>query len=439
MHTEPPRHPTTIECLGLWLLATASASLVGAHGIVFWDAGEYVILAIDGGKSGLLLGRPLFVWTSQAVAAGVDPANVEAALRWFWTGVSATASPAMARLAARIGLSPRAALLSGAALAMSPSFAHVSHQVMTDGPALALSIVAVLAAASGRAVAAGAFLAAAIATRETAAIHVISIVWLLGRRRAFPAAMVCALALAGIVAVYRPPGLAAWFGSMAQSASTHAWSARDFLVSVGWVFAAGPLPVIAGLVALTRGGLEARTRAIVWPAFAATILLLFYPDGSFSPRYVLAAVPLAFFLTAAPRLAGRPGWSAAALAATLVISAAAIAPANATFLGGSTLRTRVRLLPHGALVVPGHFCPEARLAALIANRRDLTFVCPGWTWPGDSRAVFEAALREGRSVAIDQSVSAWIGPREIAPRDEVREWLASRPGEDIAGFTVIRP
>ena len=122
----------------LWLLALAAASAIGTHGIAYWDAGDYTLLAINGCKSGLLLGRPLFLWASRLVlVTGVEPAAAEPVLRWFWTGVSALAAPLLALLATRLGLERRPSLFAGIALALSPSFAHTSHQVLTDGPALA--------------------------------------------------------------------------------------------------------------------------------------------------------------------------------------------------------------------------------------------------------------------------------------------------------------
>jgi len=164
---------TTRDLPGLWLLACVTSAAVGTHGILYWDAGDYVTLAINGGRSGLFLGRPLFLLISHAIVQGIDPAWAEPVLRWFWTLVGALAAPAMAVLAVRLGLTRSAAWLAGAMVAVSPSFAHTAHQVLTDAPALALSIAALAAAAGGQAIATGVLLGAAILTRETAAIHVV--------------------------------------------------------------------------------------------------------------------------------------------------------------------------------------------------------------------------------------------------------------------------
>lgn len=59
---------------------------------------------------------------------------------------------------------------------------------------------------------------------------------------------------------------------------------------------------------MVAGGARLRTARgelawVVVPAAVATALLLFYPDGSFSPRYVLSTAPLALLLPAGAWLA----------------------------------------------------------------------------------------------------------------------------------------
>ena len=85
------------DVAALWALAFAASALVGIHGLAYWDAGDYVRLALEGKMSGLLLGRPLFLLVSRLIlSAGVDPASAEVVLRWFWTGIGAIAAPALA-------------------------------------------------------------------------------------------------------------------------------------------------------------------------------------------------------------------------------------------------------------------------------------------------------------------------------------------------------
>ena len=427
----------------VWLAAFAAAALVGTHGIAYWDAGDYVRLAISGGESGLLLGRPLFLLISRLVLkAGVDPAHAEMSLRWFWTVAGTTAAPLLGWLAARLGADRTSSIVAGLLLALSPSFAHTAHQVLTDAPALALSIAALCFAARGQAVAAGLVLAAAIATRETAVVHLLAVAWLCGRR-GWLAVIVCVVSVAAVVAIWRPPSLGSWAGAMFSSAAANPLSVVDVAVAFGWVLAAGPVPVVAGAVALVRAhslrraNVMTREVAIIgWPAAIATVALMFYPDGSFSPRYMLATVPVAFFIPAALWLKAHRRLLAASLALALIAALIATQQANRVAAYGATLGTRVSALPANALVVPGHFCPQARLAATVHGRSDLMFVCPGWEWPVDLVSLLENAIANGSIVAIDASAEAWVGRREQPLRDDVRAWLARHAIRQVAGFSV---
>ena len=442
MPTRATTHPQDIsyrDLVALWLLAIAAASIIGTHGIAYWDAGDYTLLAITGGKSGMLLGRPLFHWVSRLVlSTGAEPEFAEPVLRWFWTFAGALVAPLLSLLATRLGLERRPALFAGIALALSPSFAHTAHQVLTDAPALALSIAALACAASNRAWLAGVLLAAAVATRETAAVHVVSMALLLGVRRGLMAIAVASVTVIAIVIAYQPPGVFEWFTEMSRSVSIHHWSIVDLLTSVVWVFVAGPAPVIAGAVMLMRRNVSPRVMAVSAPSAIFSVFLLFYPDGSFSPRYMLATVPLAFFIAAAPWLAARRLLTAVLLVVPMAIAAVVATSANVVAEYGAVVGRRITALPSNSTVVPGHFCPQARLAAQIAGRSDLRFICPGWEWPPDISAVLDAELNAGRTVAVDLADEAWVGPRETDPRAAVRRWAESRTGSDESGFRVVR-
>jgi hypothetical protein len=425
------------DAIVLWLVAFAASAIVGTHGILYWDAGDYVCLAIDGGSSGLLLGRPLFLFISRCVLSlGVDPAWAEPVLRWFWTALGVTAAPAMAVLASRLGLDRRASWVAGLMLALSPSFAHTAHQVLTDAPALALSIFALAAAARSQAIAAGALLGAAILTRETAVIHVVALAILLGRR-----AIVALAAMATMIAVtlwiWPPAGLSAWFGAMSRSAGANPISAAGVGLSLVWVLAAGPLGVVAGLIAFTRR-LPFRLLAVSLPAAIATAALLFYPDGSFSARYVLAAAPIAFFLPAATLRTLTPRWLAAGLLLPIALTPIAMRPSQVMANRGASVMARVPALPAHALIVPGHYCPQARLAATIHHRPDFDLLCPGWDWPANPAATLDAALAAGQPVAVDLADNAWWGVREAPNRDAIRAWAVRHTGDDVAGFLIVR-
>ncbi len=441
-----------------WLLAFVASVAVGTRGIAYWDAGDYVRLALEGGVSGLLLGRPLFLWISRALVSplfhvGVDPSSAEPVLRFFWTAVSATAAPLLGLLGVALGLSRRAALAAAVALALSPSFAHTAHQVLTDGPALALSLAALLAAARGRAILAGLILACAIATRETSAVHAVALVLLL-RRRALVALLATTVASIAIVLAAHggPAALGGWVGSMRRSSGAHPLSTRDVLVSLAWIVAAGPVPIVVGLAHLRHVQAAAPVRAayVIVPAALVTFALVLYPDGSFSPRYVLATAPL-LFLAAGDTLAKRPLASALALFLPLALVPLATRRTRAIAERGRAIEARLAELSRNGvaeplLLVPGHYCPHARLALAIERRRsgtlrDVAMLCPGWDWPEHpARALDEA----GRTVALDVADDAWVGPRELAPREAVRAWATSHQGRErastsVAGFVVIRP
>lgn len=424
------------EAAALWVLAMAASAAVGIHGVAYWDAGDYVRLAIDGGKSGLLLGRPLFLLVSRLIlAAGVDPAHAEPVLRWFWNGVGALAAPALAILAARLGLSRAASLAVGVALALSASFAHSSHQVLTDSPSLALALCALIAATYSQAVLAGLLLAVAILTRETAAIHAVAIAILLGRR-ALLALSVCAVAMAATLWIYPPLAFDAWMQAMSRSVEARHITAWQVEAPFLWILAAGPLPVVVGIVMLLRKP-RGRWLVVSLPAVAGTIAILFYPDGWFSPRYMLATVPLAFFLPAGAWLAARPRLLAVSLLVPLAVLVYVTRPARVVAARGAAVMARVANLPPGSFVVPGHYCSNARLGATIHARRDLEMMCPGWDWPADPARTLDTALAAGRPVALDLADLAWMPPNESPNRDVVRAWAARHPGRDVAGFFVI--
>ena len=429
-----------MDAAALWALAFACSAAVGIHGLAYWDAGDYVRLAIEGGQSGLLLGRPLFLLVSRLIlSTGVDPASAEVVLRWFWTGVGAIAAPALALLASRLGLPRAASIAAGTALALSPSFAHTAHQVLTDASSLALAVCALLAAASGRAIAAGVLMAVAILTRETAALHLVALALLLGRRA--PLALATTVVLIAVTLfVYPPPAFDAWMNAMSRSIEAHPITLWQIVSPFLWVLAAGPVPVLAGIVILTRRrdlAPSGRWLVVSVPAAIATVVLLFYPDGSFSPRYVLATVPLAFFLPAAAWMAERRRLMAVALVVPLVVLFASTRSARVAAARGATLIDRVAPLPLNTLVVPGHYCPQARLGATIHKRADLTMVCPGWEWPMDPAAVLDRALAEGRPVAVDIADDAWMPPREVGYRDAIRAWAAKHQGSTVAGFLIV--
>ncbi|MBI2395335.1 MAG: hypothetical protein HYV09_37545 [Deltaproteobacteria bacterium] len=439
----PSRSLDRRDLLALFAIAFAAAALVGTHGLVYWDAGDYVRLALEGGPSGLLLGRPLFLLVSRAIlrvafGVGVDPAHAEPILRWSWTLASSAAPPLLSLLGARLGLERRAAACAGLALALSPAFAHTAHQALTDGPALALSIGALAVVArpgarpgsTGRAIAGGAILAAAIATRETAAVHLVALVLLAmrnGRRAAWAAAATtvgCAAAIVVLAHRGLPPSLTGWTSAMGRSSRL---GPIDVAISLGWVLAIGPLPVVLGARALRT--VRGDTAIVAWPAAAATALLLLYPFGAYSPRYVLSTAPIALLLPAAAALARNPRLTLTALLVPLAIAWFATERTRAVAARGvdASARFAARSLPDRALIVPGHYCPHVRLSHAIEARktgapRDVALLCPGWDWPDDPATTLDRARCDGRTLLLDLRDDAWVGAGEVAPREQIQGW-----------------
>lgn len=423
-----------IALLALFALSFAAAALIGTHGLAYWDAGDYARLAVEGRMSGLLLGRPLFLLASRAIlAAGFDVADAEPVLRWSWTFFSALAAPLLAVLAGQLGLTRAAAFAAGAALALSPSFAHTAHQVLTDGPALVLTIGALALAArptTGRALLAGLLLGAAIATRETAALFGLSLMMLAaraGRRAAVLAVVSCVLGTTLIVLLAHrglPPSLSGWGKAMEKSSTLRP---LDVLLACGWVLSVGPVAVLVGARALAAP--KSRALAwVVWPAAAATALLLFYPFAAWTPRFMLATAPLAFLLPAGPALAKRPRLAAAALLLPLLLAYFATARPRALAERGRDAAARFAGASAPALLVPGHFCPQVELALAIEARksgpRDVTLLCPGWRWPDDPLRALDEARCQGRTVVVDLRADAWVGAWEIAPAAAVSAYAA---------------
>jgi len=459
--------PTVREILAIYAIAWLAAAAVGTHGIAYWDAGDYVRLAIRGGTSGLLLGRPLFLAVSRAIVRvamrlGASGDALEPTLRWAWSTIGASAPPLLVMLASRLGTNRSAAIVAGLSLAVAPSFAHTTHQVLTDAPALALAILALVVVAKDpssalRAAGAGALLACAIATRETSALAGVALVAVLARNRRNVAILIACTSVVTFLVVLASHGgtlasLRGWLAAMHRSSSSHPLRARDVGMSLVWLLSLGPLPIVFGSIALARWRRASREiLCVTVPMAIASALLFLYPDGSFSPRYFLAVAPLAFLLSGAPLLADALATRArvamaVSLALPLALTPFATRRADAIAAAGNALGPHVDQLPDSTVLVPGHLCPAvgARLAAQDAVRpQRLTLICPGWDWPGDANAVkksLDSARCAGHEVALDLRTESWEGAREIEARDAVRAYAAAetpRSASVLARFAAL--
>lgn len=494
-----PWAPTTRDLIVLWMLAVVAAAAIGTHGLAYWDAGDYVRQAVRSQPSGLLLGRPFFLFVSRlvvegALRCGAGADAIEPTLRWFWTCVSAIAPPMMAVLVARLGMGRAASLAAGAALAIAPSFAHTSHQVLTDAPALALSLIALVVALPpdfqvgiARAFLCGAILSFAVATRETAAVQVIALATILAARKRNLLVMLLAVSIGlGVLATMakKSDTLTGWIAAMARSSERHPVGWIDLLLSLAWIVSLGPLPVALGAIELVKFGRRrwsdrlsrtsrpslrprdtlsdptfAALRAVVVPSAVATGLLVLYPDGSFSPRYLLATGPIALFALAAPRLSAMLSSRARLPTAIALVAPLALAPfaarnPNALAARAEAVTHRLSVIPDHALVAPGHVCPAigAKLAVDEAARARRTgndlpperfeLLCPGWSWPGDLETLrmrLNRARCVGRTVVLDVSDDAWVGTREESAKRDVRGYVDDQPRKMVEGWTMLEP
>jgi hypothetical protein len=142
-------------------------------------------------------------------------------------------------------------------------------------------------------------------------------------------------------------------------------------------------------------------------------------------------------LPAASWLAARRWLTVAGLVIPLALVPIATRSSRAAAARGAVIEDQVGALPVGALVAPGHYCPQARLGAAIHTRADLGMLCPGWGWPDHPEAELNAALTAGRPVAIDLNAADWWGDRERDDFEVVSTWAHSHPGRTIAGFFVV--
>ncbi len=445
----------------LALVAWLVAATVGTHGIGYWDAGDYVRLACDGGPSGLLLGRPAFLAIARALvdlgcALGVRADGIEPMLRWSFSAIGAMAAPMLALVAEGAGIERRTAWFAGLVLALSPTFTHVDHQVLTDAPALAVAYAALALCQRARGgfaiAAAGAGFGVAIGMRETAAVPMLSGLWLLGVRRAPIAVASATAALLALLFGSHGPHLAAWFRAMHRSSAHAPLMWRDVATALGFAFALAPL---AWLFAWRGRAMLAdrRVAAIVLPAAVATVLLLAYPDGAFSPRYFVAVAPPAVALLAAPALA-RLDRRLLACGFALPLVAAFFASRRADQLAREGAR-RASIVasasPPPALVIPGHACPivgatlaardrtaRARRAASVVDARP-RMLCPGWDWPsepGTLASMIDEACARG-PVLLDRSGDGWVGAREAAIPGQLASITARYAARDDGPLTWI--
>ena len=517
MDPAPRRRPPVAAAAALWLLSLAAGLWVAPRGLVYWDSFSYVAQSVDGRAGGLMLGRPAFVLASHALSRlalslGASPWSLSTLLSLAWLCVSALAAPFIASLSRALGLSRRASLLAGALLALSPAFAHTAGALLTDAPSLALTLAAFATMASAgsspspasRAAMAGALLGLSVGRRGQAVTQSLTLAWMalrLPREQRAKALAAGAVSLS-LVAVAPPLWFAltqrgyveqvrAWSGAMARERAEHPYTLRDLMAFAMWLPTLGPV-ALAGAVAgwARRDALAPALRPVTVLGAVQLCALALYQDISYSPRYLLPALPGALILPAAvaldrwvqtsaapPRRGVEPGaidgedrvhpaargcrggvhrvhpaargrrggvhraWTLVALALLPVLLAGPFLRVRERPLREAIeeLPSRLRAVPDDAVIVTGQACPAVSMTRRLARVPGAwegapprwTLLCPGWGWPLNPEERLDAALAEGRTVVIDLRPGAWLGPRQGAVRDVVARWASAREGRVV--------
>jgi hypothetical protein len=298
--------------------------------------------------------------------------------------------------------------------------AHVSGQVLTDGPAVTLLVLACLLGvravsdpgrdaappnARGSAGApsalvtrvpwafgAGVAIGLAAGVREQAIVNGLTFAalpllaprGLRWRVAAAIAAGACLALLLPLIHVWiTQPAYAAtvraWVANMGRDRTVRTYGLADAGTLAVWLLSLGPIVVAAGAAAIVRGRTWWTPRplliAIVVPALIQMAWLATLRGVGYSPRFLLGALPLAFAIPGSLLAAAWAGESSArwrGLVAAWVLPVVVVAPvvhARSAALTG-ILRAwpaRLQALPAGALVITGQPCPAVPLVASIVR------------------------------------------------------------------------
>ena len=464
-------------------------ALVAPAGPLYWDSSGYVVQAMNGHVGGLGFGRPVFILVSHVLArgwfaVGGSAAHLEPVLRLFWSAVSCTTAPLTWRLARRAALTVRASAMAGLAVAVSPAMAHAGGAVLTDGPATAacvlaglLALEAVLESWDARlaldrraltlAAAAGAATGLAIGLREQSIFSIGTLALMLPiARRGDRWPLGLAMAVAGTVVVAAPmlfvwltdPGyfgtIQTWLLGMARDRAASTFGFRDAPLFALWIAALGPVVAYAAVSAWGRRGPMWRAGGALFAVAAPSLVQLGLAPVvrgiSYSPRFLLAALPGAIAIPGAWAIDRWIGGSRLRFAAAtvgiafpLVVAAPVLrsrsAPLLVTFQALPSMLARV---PPTAVIVTGQPCPAIALErAIIAHDSpslavpDWQAVCPGWAWPADLAGRLDAARRDQRPVVLDLRSTSWLGAEQQSAFAEVQSYsqvvALRRDGSDV--------
>jgi hypothetical protein len=241
-----------------------------------------------------------------------------------------------------------------------------------------------------------------------------------------------------------------------RAAATFGW--RDAPLFALWIAALGPVVAFAAVSAWRRRGPMWRAGGALFAVAAPSLVQLglapVFRGISYSPRFLLAALPGAVAIPGAWAIdrwigASRLRFAAAtvAIALPLVVATPVLrarsAPLLATFQALPSMLARV---PPTAVVVTGQPCPAIALdRAIIAHDSpslagpDWQAVCPGWAWPADLAGRLDAARRDGRAIVLDLRPTSWIGAEQQSALAEVQGYShAVASGGDPPAVIVWR-
>jgi hypothetical protein len=263
--------------------------------------------------------------------------------------------------------------------------------------------------------------------------------------------------LAGFVVGFAPPVIWAathqvgyramldtWLRGMREERGAHPYTLTDFAAFLRWLVALGPVTLVAAMAQWTRGPqvlLRGPLLAVCAPAMVQLALLAGYQDISYSPRYLLSALPGALAIPAGVALAHvattarRRVLLALLMALPLLVGAPWLRAREAPLSRAvETVPTLLRGVPADALIVAGQTCPAVELTRRLALAEPARWgaaprwqrICPGWAWPDDLAGRLDAALAQGQTVVLDLRPGAWLGPRQARVFAEVRAWSETR-------------
>jgi hypothetical protein len=239
-----------------------------------------------------------------------------------------------------------------------------------------------------------------------------------------------------------------WIKAMHSERSHRAYTWWDFRVFLIWLVILGPLASLAGLTAWWGQRAQLwRPRALAFalcvPGLIQLAALAFYQDISYSPRYLLPALPGAIAIPAGLALDSwmRRSWlfwgAVVALVAPVLLAAPVVANEQRDLERSlRELPTLLQRLPARTVIITGQPCESVRLWSVIAKREPESWqghkpawhiVCPGWSWPTDLDAHLHRELDANYSVVLDARPGSWIEGDQRQNMYDVERWASEHP------------